>query len=158
MMDEDIIDSMYNEHNRNLRKMRNNFFPTIVTPIIPEDGMEVYTYDLDGNIKYVIYDSKFMKNKANIGLFFKTSAAALLAYERFSAQQELLMLCDKSDFDLERFFTIYYSRENDEFAVDIWKNTLNNPYKFRYRQDAIDAIHKLGFRKLKLIFNIPIKD
>lgn len=158
MMDEDIIDSMYEEHNRNLIKMRNNFFPTIVNPIIPEDGMEVYTYDLDGNIKYVIYDSKSMKNKAAIGLFFKTSAAALLAYERFSAQQELLMLCDKSNFYLESFFTIYYSRKEDGFAADIWRSTLNNPYRFKCRQDAIDAIYKLGFRKLKLIFNIPIKD
>lgn len=139
--------------------------PKLATPFSPKVGEKFYGYYYNGSTfsdKIVCVDESdiYSKRKDVEGLY-KTEEEAKLAYEKRCAEMEILSMCD--GLHLREGNEIYYMlcdlRGIQEFiAVFDGEHIPLTPYRFASRESCEDAIYKLGYRKLRLIFNIPAEN
>lgn len=92
------------------------------------------------------------------GNSFRTEEAKL-AYEKLCAEAELLRMCDGLDI-IEKGIVIVpqFCRDDKLWVATEWYVSLACPYRFESYESCKAAINKLGDRKLRLIFNIPLED
>jgi hypothetical protein len=112
--------------------------PKLAIPFAPKDGEERY-FSCFGN-------------------YYHTTEEGSLAYEKYKAEAELLMLCDGfTKKDGEEIWSPLWDREEKKWNVDYWRVRTICPYSFASKEACRSAIDKLGDRKLRLIFNIPLE-
>lgn len=133
--------------------------PKLAIPFVPEEGEKYWYYD---TLLPYCYDTTNEKGVGNeiqiqIGNSFRTEEEAKLAYEKRCAETELLMLCDGLDLKEKAHFVPCFVEEK-KWSIDSWYKYTLCPYRFASRESCQAAIEKLGDRKLRLIFNIPLKD
>ena len=82
-----------------------------------------------------------------------------LAYEKICAEAELLRMCDGLDI-IENGIVIVpqFCRDDNRWVATEWYVAIACPYRFKSYESCKSAINKLGDRKLRLIFNIPLED
>lgn len=141
--------------------------PKLAIPFVPEEKEKYWLYTT-GPYYCTTANEKDEDDFARIkaGNCFRTKEEAKLAYEKRCAETELLMLCD----GLERegsekiwFPVLQVFCSNGRPYSSIWKVTSDNydkmiPYRFASAESCQAAIEKLGDRKLRLVFNIPLED
>ena len=127
----------------------------------PKEG-ETYWYPLyTGRTVYCVHGNYTEDlNRTKTGRCFRTEAEAMLAYEKRCAETELMLLCDGLNVttDNVRLSNPYFNREDKKWSVDSWSSYMPSPYRFASEASCQEAINKLGDRKLRLIFNIPLED
>lgn len=141
--------------------------PKMAIPFVPQEGEEYWVFTVTGQfLLFTNYEAVADMERIKTGLCYRTEAEARLADEKCCAETELLMLCD----GLERkgseriWFPVL-----QEYCLDgkpyssTWKAVSDTydkmtPYRFASHESCQAAIDKLGDRKLRLVFNIPVED
>lgn len=133
--------------------------PKLAIPFMPEDDERFYSYTIEGNVGNVSFykESTLHNCIAEIGHCFMTENEAKLAREKRCAETELLMMCDGLDLKEKAHFVPCFVEEK-KWSIDSWYKYTLCPYRFASRESCQAAIDKLGDRKLRLIFNIPLED
>lgn len=151
------IEEKIKEYQEAWEKSKN---PKLAIPFVPDEGEEYWLYL---NEHYCSTPNEktegdFARIKA--GNSFRTKEEAELAYEKLCAEAELLRMCDGLDIMDEgvKVFGPRFDRDDKCWYPDYWDTFLFYPYRFASEQSCVDAINKLGDRKLRLILNIPLED
>lgn len=133
----------------------------LAIPFVPEEKEKYWYYSYSGEILDTSnenYDGDV--NQIKTGNSFRTEEEAKLAYEKRCAETELLMMCDGLDV-IEvcvKVFIPRFDRDDEHWYAEFWDTFLFSPYRFASEESCQAAIDKLGDRKLRLIFNIPLED
>lgn len=134
--------------------------PKLAIPFVPEEGEKYWLY-LTGSYYCTTTNEKDEDDFARIkeGNCFRTKEESELAYEKRCAEAELLRMCDGLDI-IERGEVVIpeFNRNDKCWTPTSWHLMLSSPYRFASQESCQDAINKLGDRKLRLIFNIPLED
>lgn len=148
------ITEQLEEAKQRLEMMKN---PKLVIPFIPENGEKYWYYSCSGEILDTSNDNYEEDiNQAKTGKCFRTESEAGLAYEKRCAEAELVMMCDGLEDPTGCY--IRYDASKGEFITDCSIVYAVTPYRFSTDESCSEAINKLGDRKLRLIFNIPLED
>lgn len=130
--------------------------PKLAIPFVPKEGDEYWYY----NTLLLNCHNKTNENglgdeiQIQIGNSFRTEEEAKVAYEKRCAETELLMLCDGLEKD--QCFVPYF--DDKERCIVYWNWHKTCPYRFASKESCQAAINKLGERKLRLVFNIPLRE
>lgn len=131
--------------------------PKLAVPFVPKHG-EKYYYDFCGDVLYSCNDGwKDDEDLIRAGNSFRTKEETKLASEKRFAEVELLRMCDGLDLKEKSHFVPYFVEEKG-WEVNSWYNYKVCPYRFASEESCKAAIDKLGDRKLRLVFNIPVED
>ena len=128
--------------------------PKLAIPFVPKLGEKYYFYIPDGSI----FDSENKNTTGDIPLIeigntFRTGEETKLAHERRCAETELLVMCDGLE-EETCFIPYFYDKE---WHAEYFRWCKFCPYRFISKKSCQEAIDKLGDRKLRLIFNIPLE-
>ncbi len=134
--------------------------PRLAIPFIPNNNDICYPSSNLETTKPVCFDdlSRGHKVYAETGLFFKTEKEAKLGYEKRCAETEMLMMCDFFEATNKPYFTPFFGNTDKRWSAESSFNCTVSPYRFDSKESCQAAIDKLGYRKLHLIFNIPLED
>lgn len=128
--------------------------PKVVIPFIPKKG-DTFYIDRDGYIEdYTYLDNMFSLSER--GLCFRSAYEVKLSREKTTAEAELLMMCNKFEISEGKYWYPQFKQEG--WVPDYYYSLITSPYRFASKESCQAAIDKLGDRKLRLIFNIPLKD
>lgn len=134
----------------------------IAVPFAPKNGENYWFYTEDGDVfrtKNVedIRGTTYIK----LGNTFRTETEAMLAHEKRCAEAELLRMCDGVTTPIgEKFyFPALAGKDNTTaWVTNFGWLVSSSPYRFASKDSCIAAIDKMGDRKLRLVFNIPVED
>lgn len=128
--------------------------PKVVIPFIPQKG-DTFYIERDGYIEdYTYLDNMFSLSER--GLCFRSAYEVKLSREKTTAEAELLMMCNKFEISEEKCWHPQFIR--GKWVPDFCYASIISPYRFGSKESCQTAIDKLGDRKLRLIFNIPLED
>lgn len=148
------IDAKIAEYEKALEENRK---VKLAIPFIPQKGDTFYAIDDEGcTERYTCINDKISLGAR--GLCFRSCYAALLSVEKATAEAELLMMCDGLDITNGSVYVPNFNRSFDTWNVDFSIVDTSCPYRFATRETCKEAIDRLGDRKLRLIFNIPVED
>lgn len=86
--------------------------------------------------------------------FEKQCAYIKLEYEKKCAEAELLSMCDGIGLDKGYYIGLLHSKM---WYPGYFTGMVACPYRFASKESCQEAIEKLGDRRLKLVFNIPLE-
>ena len=132
--------------------------PKLAIPFMPKAGEKYWLY-INGRYCSTINE----KTQGDIerikeGNSFRTEDEAKLAYEKRCAETELLMMCDFFELSNKQYYTPFFGNKDKIWNAESSFNCTMSPYRFASEELCQAAIDKLGDRKLRLIFNIQLKD
>ena len=133
--------------------------PKLAIPFVPEEGEKYWLYASGYYIETTNDKTESDFDRIKEGDCFRTKEEAELAYEKRCAEAELLRMCDGLDI-IENGIVIVpqFCRDDKLWVATEWYISLACPYRFASYESCKAAINKLGDRKLRLIFNIPLED
>lgn len=133
--------------------------PKLAIPFVPEEGEKYWLYMNDYYMETINEKAVGDFDRIKVGNSFRTEEEAKLAYEKLCAEAELLRMCDEMDIIGNGIvITPQFCRDDKRWFATEWFVSLTCPYRFASYESCRDAIDKLGDRKLRLIFNIPLED
>lgn len=162
------IERMNNEIKKCEKALEESKKPKLAIPFIAKKGEKYWFYASDSNIYSTerCDDNTYDVERAMVSNSFRTEEEARLAYQKRCAETELLMMCDgleKEGNEKVWFPVLQVFCANGKPYSSIWKAISDNydkmtPYRFSSNEYCEVAIKKLGDRKLRLIFNIPLEN
>lgn len=134
--------------------------PKLAIPFMPKEDDRFYSYTIEGNIGNISFykESELHKCAAEMGLCFMSENEAKLAREKRYAETELLMMCDFFELSNKPYYTPFFGNKDKMWNAESSFNCTLSPYRFSSAESCQAAIDKLGDRKLRLVFNIPLED
>lgn len=133
--------------------------PKLAIPFVPEEGEKYWLYMNESYIETTNEKAVGDFDRIKEGNCFRTNEEAKLAYEKYCAEAELLRMCDGLDIIGNGIvITPQFCRDDKRWFATQWFVSLTCPYRFASYESCNAAINKLGDRKLRLIFNIPLED
>ena len=133
--------------------------PKLAIPFEPEEGEKFWLYASGYYIETTNDKTESDFDRIKEGNSFRTEEEAKLAYEKRCAEAELLRMCDGLDIiDNGIVIVPQFCRDDKRWWATEWYISLACPYRFASYESCKAAINKLGDRKLRLIFNIPLED
>lgn len=133
--------------------------PKLAIPFEPEAGEKCWLYASGYYIETTNDKTESDFDRIKEGNSFRTKEEAELAYEKLCAEAELLRMCDGLDIiEMCEVFFPEFDRNDKLWKSGEWSILLSSSYRFASRESCQAAIDKLGDRKLRLVFNIPLED